>query len=316
MENENKTPLVDQPINNQSTPVQPETPTPTPTVEAPAEIQPVVEPIRIGKPFPESVEVLSSEKKPTESEEAWLNKAKPDNSKVTQLKEDLAQEKTSVDKFKTALERLKAKRLQFKADFPIAYWWTFAGIVIAGVCLFLWLIYFFIFYQAPEIITHDLRCNPYKERCFIWECDSEAVKGDEDYCTGDPKKDTLYYKMEQRMSNKIPYCDPAEPDCQPFRCEKNEKNCGIVYCEDGNEDEIPCNDPQKYAAENPASGEEDFQGLEDVGDYGDGEDCEEDECEDDEYFEDEVIDDETDNEEDLQAEQDALQEAEKLIKGK
>jgi len=325
MENENQnSSTTNQPVNNQPVPAQPvETPTPEqPKVEAPSvtpEIAPTVEPFKIGKPFPTPVETpVSNEAKIDKTEEAWLNKPKPKptESKIDALKKDFAAQDTSLAKFKNVLDRLKAKRLKFKEDFPIIYWWAFAGVVIAVICLVLGVLYLSFFYEKPYLVTHDLRCNPYKEKCFVWECDPEAAKGDEDFCTGDAKKDTLYYKMEQRMSNKIPYCDPVEPDCSPFKCVEGEKDCGIVFCEEGNEDEIPCNDPEKFVKENPASGEADFQGPEDSGDsanYNDGEDCVGDECTSDENFPDEVISDESDDAEDLQSEQDALQNAENTM---
>ena len=111
--------------------------------------------------------------------------------------------------------------------------------------------YWRIFIQKNYIISNQEDCDPYSEKCFIWECDpNSTVEGEK--CTGDAEMDTWYYKIIQRKAYNVPSCNPEEDEnCQLFVCEENEKDCAESFCEEGNADGIPCNDPEEYTLNNP-----------------------------------------------------------------
>ena len=328
MENENKTLPTNnpvdgnQPVNNQPTPIQPTPvqPVANPTVSTevknePAKIEtpvaePAFEPIKIGKPMPISVPPATPEK--AQKEEDWLHKVqdKEKETKDSPAKEKKEEKKFDTKKFKEVLARLKAKRVELKTKYPRGYKLAIVVIVVAILAA----AWFFTFYEGDYPITREIKCNPHTEKCFIRQCDPESA--DEDKCTGDPAKDTTYYKLQERMASKVPYCDPANPECEAYTCEEGEKNCGEVLCIDGNADGIDCVDPKTFAEENPvkvkaqtpctgancqitaapATNSVNSADLED------------------ENFPDEIIPNEADTPEDLQAEQDALQNAENSVK--
>jgi len=96
-------------------------------------------------------------------------------------------------------------------------------------------------------------CDPYTQKCFVWECDPASdVEGE--MCTGNADEDVWYYKLSKRNASKIPLCDPATDEtCTPMICEPGEKDCEEVFCNEENkvEQEAECNDPEKYTLENP-----------------------------------------------------------------
>jgi len=100
-------------------------------------------------------------------------------------------------------------------------------------------------------------CDPYAEKCFIWNCDPEStVEGEA--CTGEMETDVWYYKIVKRNASRIPLCDPeTDEECQPFLCDPEEPECGETLCDEETaaEGEI-CTDPEEYALNNPMEEEE------------------------------------------------------------
>jgi len=111
--------------------------------------------------------------------------------------------------------------------------------------------YWRIFVKKDYIVSSQIDCDPYAEQCFIWECDpASQVEGEA--CTGDPEADIWYYKIAERKAANIPLCDPnTDESCLPFQCEADETDCAETLCEEGNADELACNDPEEYTLANP-----------------------------------------------------------------
>jgi hypothetical protein len=105
--------------------------------------------------------------------------------------------------------------------------------------------------KKDYLISAQTDCDPYTEKCFIWECDpASTVEGEA--CTGDLESDIWYYKIIQRKAFNIPLCDPNDENCEALVCPEGEKDCAEVLCssETATEGEA-CNDPEEYTINNP-----------------------------------------------------------------
>jgi hypothetical protein len=125
--------------------------------------------------------------------------------------------------------------------------WLVVVLIIGSVGATYWRI----FVQKDYIISNEIDCDPYTEKCFIWECDpASQVEGEA--CTGDAETDIWYYKIAERKAANIPLCDPAtNENCLPFQCEVDEVDCSETLCEEGNADEIACINPVQFTIDNP-----------------------------------------------------------------
>jgi hypothetical protein len=127
-------------------------------------------------------------------------------------------------------------------------------LLIAGSVAFT---YYRIMVKKDYLISSQIDCDPYTEKCFIWNCDPNSTAPGE-ACTGDPEVDVWYYKIAKRNASRIPLCNPeTDENCQPFLCDPGEPECGETLCsaETATEGEI-CNDPTEYALNNPVTEEE------------------------------------------------------------
>lgn len=109
-----------------------------------------------------------------------------------------------------------------------------------------------IYVQKDYVIQNQIDCDPYTEKCFIWECDPQSsVEGEA--CTGDPEMDIWYYAVAQRKAYMIPDCDPNDENCVPFECLDGEKDCNVTFCDETTKEEqgVECNDPVQYSIDNP-----------------------------------------------------------------
>ncbi len=117
--------------------------------------------------------------------------------------------------------------------------------------------YWRIFVKKDYIISNEVDCDPYSEKCFIWECDpASTVEGEA--CTGDAETDIWYYKIAQRKASNIPLCNPDEDEnCTPFVCDEGEKDCSETLCDEKTkvEQKAECNDPVQFAIDNPVEEE-------------------------------------------------------------
>ena len=107
------------------------------------------------------------------------------------------------------------------------------------------------------IVAQDyLNCDPYAEKCFVHVCNpSPDVDGPES-CTGNPEEDTWYFRNVSRMAYNIPDCDPNDENCTALICNEGEAGCYYEYCNESNVSEGDvCNDPVRYAIDNPVEEE-------------------------------------------------------------
>lgn len=81
--------------------------------------------------------------------------------------------------------------------------------------------------QRDYVIEARVGCDPHKETCFVHICDSTT--GEE--CTGDPEKDTSYYKLIRRNAKNIPICDPKIEGCNALVCPNGEEDCAFTLCD-------------------------------------------------------------------------------------
>jgi len=110
------------------------------------------------------------------------------------------------------------------------------------------------FVAKDYYIEAEADCDPYTEKCFIWECDPEATD-EAEKCTGDQENDISYYKIVQKKANLIPLCDPNDEDCDALSCSPG-MDCEETLCDESAiEEGQQCNDPEKYTQENPVEEE-------------------------------------------------------------
>lgn len=123
-------------------------------------------------------------------------------------------------------------------------------------------------------ITAEANCDPESEKCFIWECDPEAVKEGE-ACAGNPEEDIWYYKIVRKNASLIPVCDPNQEECAALDCGSGE-DCQETFCDEAvPEDGTECNDPEEYLKEMEAEEEGGEEANEECDD--ESEDCLQDE---------------------------------------
>ncbi|MFA6047783.1 MAG: hypothetical protein WCV59_02830 [Parcubacteria group bacterium] len=110
------------------------------------------------------------------------------------------------------------------------------------------------FVAKDYYIEAQADCDPYTQKCFIWNCDPNSqVEGEK--CTGDPETDIWYYQNVKKIANEIPLCDPNSENCNALACEAG-MDCEVTYCDESTVEEgITCNDPVKYTEENPVEEE-------------------------------------------------------------
>ncbi len=129
------------------------------------------------------------------------------------------------------------------------------GLIIAGSV-------FATFYRTVIAKNYAIEaqtdCDPYTQKCFIWECDPASnVEGEK--CTGDAQKDTWYYRLIERNASRIPLCDPTDKNCKALECADNEPDCKYIYCDGETKvaQKVECSDPVEYTKENPPKEESD-----------------------------------------------------------
>lgn len=122
------------------------------------------------------------------------------------------------------------------------------SLIIVSVAITFWRIII----QKDYIVEVQADCDPYSQRCFIWECDP-ASDIEEEKCVGDPEKDIWYYNIVQRNASRIPLCDPNDENCAALICDEGEPDCKQIFCTEENktEQEAECNDPEQYIKNNP-----------------------------------------------------------------
>lgn len=133
--------------------------------------------------------------------------------------------------------------------------WVFAVLLVGSVVATFWRIMIW----RDYIIEAQVDCDPYSEKCFVWECDPESIVEGE-ACVGDPETDAWYFKVAKRNAGRIPLCDPnTDENCQPMLCEEDEMECEEMLC---TEDQLEaqyassCVDPIAFTAENLVEEEE------------------------------------------------------------
>ena len=102
------------------------------------------------------------------------------------------------------------------------------------------------------IIEAQTDCDPYAQKCFVWECDpASTVEGEA--CTGDAEKDISYYSLIERNASRIPLCDSNDENCKALECGDNEPDCQYIFCDEKTKvtQGVECNDPVEYTKENP-----------------------------------------------------------------
>jgi hypothetical protein len=137
--------------------------------------------------------------------------------------------------------------------------------IILGLLIFgsVTVTYYRIMIQKNYIIEAQADCDPYVQKCFVWQCDP-ASDVDGEKCTGDAEADIWYYELVERNASKIPLCDPNDENCKALECEDGELECQYIFCDDKTKlaQEVECSDPVEYAKNNPPEEEED-EGEED-----------------------------------------------------
>lgn len=144
-----------------------------------------------------------------------------------------------------------------KADQPRAekIFFIILGLLIAGS---VFTAYYRTVIAKDYLIEAQTDCDPYTQKCFVWECDP-ASEVDGERCTGDTEKDSWYYSLVERNASRIPLCDPKDENCKALICDDNEPDCSYVYCNDETKvvQEVDCSDPVEYTKENPPEDESD-----------------------------------------------------------
>ncbi|HAI73875.1 MAG TPA: hypothetical protein DCS28_01245 [Candidatus Moranbacteria bacterium] len=122
------------------------------------------------------------------------------------------------------------------------------SLIIVSVAITFWRIII----QKDYIIEAQTDCDPYSQRCFIWECDPASdIEGEK--CVGNQEDDIWYYNITRRNASRIPLCDPNDENCAALICNDGELECEQIFCTEENkiEREVECNNPKQYAKDNP-----------------------------------------------------------------
>jgi len=133
------------------------------------------------------------------------------------------------------------------------------GIFIVLIIASVGVTYWRIMIKRDYVIEAQADCDPYTEKCFVWECDPESdVEGEA--CTDNPDDNIWYFQIIRRMAYNIPLCDPnIDETCEALICPEGEANCELEFCTEENmEDQYAtaCNDSVKFTEENPIEEEE------------------------------------------------------------
>jgi hypothetical protein len=130
--------------------------------------------------------------------------------------------------------------------------------LIAGVVIVTFMKYFV---AKDYYISAQADCDPYTQKCFIWNCDpNSTVEGEK--CTGEAETDTWYYQKVRKIANEIPNCDPNDENCDALVCSPG-MDCELTYCDEATKPEgEQCSDPVKYTEENPIEEEGDSEEVE------------------------------------------------------
>ncbi len=104
-------------------------------------------------------------------------------------------------------------------------------IIIATAFIVAAVIKFYLFFIKNEYLIFDnIKCDPYTESCFVYECDSE-----DGYC--EPE----YYKKIQIKGSDYIECGTEDEVCPENTCLDTFKDCEIIVCsEDVLEDGESC----------------------------------------------------------------------------
>ncbi|KKQ52435.1 MAG: hypothetical protein US70_C0009G0030 [Parcubacteria group bacterium GW2011_GWD2_38_11] len=139
--------------------------------------------------------------------------------------------------------------------------WVLALLIIASVGATYWRIMI----KKDYVIEAQIDCDPYEEKCFVWECDPDSTEEGE-ACTGDEENDIWYFAVARRNAANIPLCDPeTDESCDPWTCVEpygdgiwGEKDCEKILCDEVTKEEqgVECNDPIQYTIDNPIEDEE------------------------------------------------------------
>jgi hypothetical protein len=122
--------------------------------------------------------------------------------------------------------------------------WVLALLIVGSVAVTFWRIMI----KKDYVIEAQADCDPTTEKCFVAQCDPTA-----ETCTGDPEKDTSYFKKVSRLAYNIPLCDPADETCQALVCPEGEKDCAITLCDEKTKSkDEECSDPEQYNIDHPA----------------------------------------------------------------
>lgn len=131
---------------------------------------------------------------------------------------------------------------------------VFALLIVGSVAVTYWKI----MVKKDYIIEAQTDCDPYTEKCFLWECDPESTEEGE-ACVEDPEENSWYFQVVKRNASRIPLCDPNDEECDALTCGENEPECEYIFCDEANMEEqyaSACNDPIVYTQENPVEEEE------------------------------------------------------------
>ena len=138
-------------------------------------------------------------------------------------------------------------------------------IVIALIFLSIGATFYRYVIKKDYIIEAKVDCDPYREPCFVWNCDPLSEEEEGERCTGDEEDDIWYYKIIKKNAGRISFCAEGDEECEPFFCGENEPDCEFVFCNEENREEFGaqlCNDPMIYRAANPEEAEDDCEGEE------------------------------------------------------
>lgn len=111
--------------------------------------------------------------------------------------------------------------------------------------------YYKIMVKKNYLISMEINCDPYEEKCFVYKCNPAQEE-----CAGDSEEDSWYYKIINKKAFNIPNCNPDKDENCVITCDDGEKDCSYNLCEDGNSEKIECNDSVEYTKNNPPEEEE------------------------------------------------------------
>ena len=111
-----------------------------------------------------------------------------------------------------------------KQGFILWFGWIFLALVALGSSYWVFIV------REDFQVLATTSCDPNKETCFVYRCDSSNTDNATDLCDGAEDKAPLYYTYIFKKKSQLAECDADTKECTSLVCEKGEEGCERIVC--------------------------------------------------------------------------------------